>query len=316
MQLSALNKKTGETMVINSDLSQQEACNWAAKSKSDFARDLAKRGLNGALSQTQMFWLHKIALDEKAKVENPVAGVQLPGASKAFDMFASASAALQFPKIILFGSPTLRLYVAGSKSQNPGDIVILNDDSRQYLGRISKAGEFFAAPAATAEVSDRIKAFVADPVAETARNGKEAGSCCFCRRTLSDARSLEMGYGPTCANRFGLPWGETKAKAKKKASAKVVGKPASTSPVAATTKIAPVEGEPRGLTLARATQLAFQVSPGSFQDITEQYDALAECPEALYCDGECTTFREAGRVYRVHWDVVNDLVEWPSQQVA
>lgn len=34
------------------------------------------------------------------------------------------------------------------------------------------------------------------------------GTCVFCARTLTDERSIDAGYGPTCAATNGLPWGE------------------------------------------------------------------------------------------------------------
>jgi hypothetical protein len=40
--------------------------------------------------------------------------------------------------------------------------------------------------------------------------GKHIKTCVFCSRPLSDEgdnRSMERGYGPTCASKYGLPWG-------------------------------------------------------------------------------------------------------------
>jgi hypothetical protein len=38
--------------------------------------------------------------------------------------------------------------------------------------------------------------------------GHLTGVCVFCTRRLTDARSIEVGYGPVCAARESLPWGE------------------------------------------------------------------------------------------------------------
>jgi len=40
-----------------------------------------------------------------------------------------------------------------------------------------------------------------------ASNGNAAGACCYCGTELIDARSVEAGYGPTCAKKWRLPWG-------------------------------------------------------------------------------------------------------------
>lgn len=43
---------------------------------------------------------------------------------------------------------------------------------------------------------------------QAARFGAVTGSCIFCMRTLTDERSITVGYGPICADHNGLPWGE------------------------------------------------------------------------------------------------------------
>lgn len=42
---------------------------------------------------------------------------------------------------------------------------------------------------------------------EAASFGALTGRCVFCDRELTDERSIEVGYGPVCAERNGLPWG-------------------------------------------------------------------------------------------------------------
>lgn len=45
---------------------------------------------------------------------------------------------------------------------------------------------------------------------EAARFGHQHHRCVFCSRKLSDetdGRSVDVGYGPICADRYGLPWG-------------------------------------------------------------------------------------------------------------
>ncbi|MGE5612670.1 MAG: DUF6011 domain-containing protein [Bacillota bacterium] len=44
---------------------------------------------------------------------------------------------------------------------------------------------------------------------DAAQFGHLYGCCVFCARTLTDERSIFVGYGPTCAEKNGLPWGET-----------------------------------------------------------------------------------------------------------
>lgn len=46
-----------------------------------------------------------------------------------------------------------------------------------------------------------------DPVATCREEGRRSGVCCFCNRALTTPESCTAGYGPVCAERWGLPWG-------------------------------------------------------------------------------------------------------------
>lgn len=46
---------------------------------------------------------------------------------------------------------------------------------------------------------------------QAAEFGALYGTCVFCARTLTDERSITVGYGPTCADNNSLPWGEVAA---------------------------------------------------------------------------------------------------------
>lgn len=43
---------------------------------------------------------------------------------------------------------------------------------------------------------------------EAAAFGHETHKCVFCHRALSTKESTAVGYGPICAEKHGLPWGE------------------------------------------------------------------------------------------------------------
>lgn len=47
-----------------------------------------------------------------------------------------------------------------------------------------------------------------DPVGVATLHGKKTGSCCFCGRHLETTESVTAGYGPVCAEKWGLPWGD------------------------------------------------------------------------------------------------------------
>lgn len=51
-------------------------------------------------------------------------------------------------------------------------------------------------------VEDRVSA------EDAAKFGHVTGQCVFCSRKLTDERSVTVGYGPVCAERESLPWGD------------------------------------------------------------------------------------------------------------
>lgn len=51
-----------------------------------------------------------------------------------------------------------------------------------------------------------LEAFMEHPISESSLHGKEYGRCCFCNRELDDEGSIFHGYGPICAEKWGLPW--------------------------------------------------------------------------------------------------------------
>jgi hypothetical protein len=84
------------------------------------------------------------------------------------------------------------------------------DGSRDWLGRVLLDGTYQPSREAngrTEAITQRLRAFAADPAKVAAEHGRLTGCCCFCAKTLTDERSTAVGYGQTCAGHYGLPWG-------------------------------------------------------------------------------------------------------------
>lgn len=125
-------------------------------------------------------------------------------------------AGLKYPKLWLElepGSP-LRIHVAGETSSTPGYLQLTDGGpfgANRWYGRVSPDGELEmgkAGRAVEAQLVQLLESLAADPASVAADYGHVTGSCCFCHRRLSDDRSVTVGYGPVCADKFGLPWGE------------------------------------------------------------------------------------------------------------
>ena len=113
---------------------------------------------------------------------------------------------LKWPKARFLGPDgrtELRLAPAGPNSRYPGVHVTLGDKWQGYIAPDGNVG------------GDRLTCNLAllDTLAQIATNTAEAaqaygavmGCCSFCGLTLTDAGSVEVGYGPVCAKKWGLP---------------------------------------------------------------------------------------------------------------
>jgi hypothetical protein len=124
---------------------------------------------------------------------------------------AARERGLKFPKTRFAapGNGELLLSLAGDDSRNPGSVYVkLNGE---YVGKVTREGAAYGVDA----LLPTLQAIEADPAAAGAAYGALTGRCSFCGLGLTDEGSVEVGYGPVCASRYGLPH-------KAKGSAKVV----------------------------------------------------------------------------------------------
>lgn len=151
----------------------------------------------------RLYWLHKKALALRGIRERECLGNFKP----VFDMFAKAALKLQNPKILLRGPLTVGIKPASLNSRNVGSLYVMSGLSFNecYWGKINADGEFTVGRHnPPKELLPFLREFAKNPLEIAAKSGKLSGSCCFCRRTLTDPVSVSNGYGPICAKRFGL----------------------------------------------------------------------------------------------------------------
>jgi hypothetical protein len=187
-----------------------------------FAQDLlrafdSKRGA----TEKQLLWIKKLSRPaEEPAVSTPLPTVQ--GLTPLVALFDRASTALRAPAITIEGSEldlrrNLRIKRSPDDSRYAGQLILADDNrdwtARQYFGRIDRDGVFHASRSCPPEVLAYCEHLAADPATVGASHGHRTGMCCFCWRALSDPRSTTVGYGPICADRWGLPWGELRSPA-------------------------------------------------------------------------------------------------------
>jgi hypothetical protein len=118
---------------------------------------------------------------------------------------AARERGLKAPKA-RFLSPTggeLRLSMAGGSTKYPGAVQVKVNDN--WIGRILADGTVAGPMERMVEVLATLEVIVADPAAAAAAYGALMGKCSFCNLPLTDAGSVEVGYGYVCAKRYGLP---------------------------------------------------------------------------------------------------------------
>lgn len=222
-QTRVLTTKKGRS--VETTLSDAEAISLLSKVESDFAQDLYRRSSKG-LSHDQMVWVHILVLEAKAKLTTLASVAQQPTIkisnthqdvteilqyTKILELFDKAKQHVKYPKIRLsIDNIDLVLSVAGANSKHPGTINVTDDGSygsTSWYGRIDRHGNFNKSSCCSGPIVRVLKRFAANPTAIAHEHGHTTGYCCFCARNLTDERSVSVGYGPVCADRYGLPWG-------------------------------------------------------------------------------------------------------------
>jgi hypothetical protein len=56
------------------------------------------------------------------------------------------------------------------------------------------------------ELYDTLEEYCMNPIQESIVHGQKTGTCCFCGLELTNRVSMFHGYGPICADRYGLPY--------------------------------------------------------------------------------------------------------------
>jgi hypothetical protein len=181
--------------------------------RQEFADDLIAQQLNGKkpLSEKQAFWLNKLfemATEPKPEPKKVVIG----SVAGIIALFQTAGSKLKYPAIVIDVSDvTIRMYRAGAQAKEPGSVTVTRRNEYgeyEWIGRVSLDGNW--TPGRKAEevpmIEDFLTQFAADPAGIAAAFGKKTGRCCFCNSALTDERSLHVGYGPTCASHYELPY--------------------------------------------------------------------------------------------------------------
>lgn len=117
---------------------------------------------------------------------------------------------LKFPKLRVLdsnGTSELVLGLTGARSKVPGSVTVKRDGV--YVGLVRPTGEVIGSWDDPSLFDDALIAHLQEVAENPAKLAKSyaqyCGECSFCGKTLTDAGSIEVGYGPVCAKNWGLP---------------------------------------------------------------------------------------------------------------
>lgn len=206
------NPKNGDTIVT--DLTMDDALDLCLHSGNRFAIDLASKALRWTPSEGQLFWIMKLAEEQKnpsAKVDKSVnLGMSIPS------IFNTAiDKGVNKPRLRFvyedFRMVLKRANETFCKPENIGMIYVTSkegEESTGYYGKIDAEGRFHPAQKCNGKIVQLLKELAANPEEFVSVYGHTTGNCCFCSRELTDSRSVTAGYGPICASKWGLEWGK------------------------------------------------------------------------------------------------------------
>jgi hypothetical protein len=109
------------------------------------------------------------------------------------------------PAITFYRSP-------GSKHMQMGEVGVGYKIGEQWssLCAVRRDGKVQWYPFASTklDLQQLLRKLIEEFVPQMQANGQKYKHCCFCGLELTDAPSLAAGYGPICADKWGLPWGD------------------------------------------------------------------------------------------------------------
>lgn len=175
----------------------------------------------GRFSDRQLPYVHKLI--GKATAPKKAEKLDLTQINQMFDTARGNGLKRMALRFLDEAGATFTVSPAAATSRNAGMLYVKSADDG-YLGKIDGEGVFHGAWNTAGDATTKAQAalveFSRDPVGKSKLYGKLTNSCCYCGKELNDPRSVMAGYGPICADNWGLPI-PTMAEAKAWAAAQV-----------------------------------------------------------------------------------------------
>lgn len=173
-----------------------------------------------SLSEKQWYWVGKLLENAGVKYGTTTAGNEESTTEEIFDgkkilsLLTTASKELKFPRLryATDGGSKIVFSFASADSKWRGCCFIDNGargENKVRYGFITSNGQGNLNRTSSQEIKTAIRKIAADPVAAAKLSGQKFKNCCFCGLELLNKSSVYHGYGPICAAKWNLPWGDT-----------------------------------------------------------------------------------------------------------
>lgn len=209
MMTFEINVKDGNTrrdITFESSLTDLEVADRLRTMRGDFPQSLNRS--YGRWSQRQQAWAHYLVWQAEQEKKSPTAPTTLPTGTllPIVELFNHAARTLKYPKMV-FDIDGQRVVIkrSGANSSRPGTLNVTDGrpfGDNKWYGRIELDG---SSTVKDQTVLDFLLDFASDPKSKASIYGIKTGHCCFCGAELTEKVSVAVGYGPICAEKFGLP---------------------------------------------------------------------------------------------------------------
>lgn len=140
--------------------------------------------------------------------------------SKLFELFDKARQHLKYPSLIFsyhtdealfdinniklgLGTDPNTIWVSNGFARGNPKNILYGKFPRFYNGFVPYHNR-------SVDIISILEQLCEDPIKFGSMKGQKFRHCCFCNTELTSKESLFVGYGPICADNWGLPWGEYK----------------------------------------------------------------------------------------------------------
>lgn len=152
----------------------------------------------GRLTDNQVAAAYRSMDKIKAKQSQKEAEKPVLDLTKLNEVFANASEnGLKKPKLRI---ADLVISLAPDHGRNAGYLYVKYQGN--YAGKISPEGVFTKTFNTPEEVEQELIEFCKAPMEAAVKYGRETGNCACCGRTLTDPKSIELGIGPICLEKW------------------------------------------------------------------------------------------------------------------